>query len=37
VRRTTPLLGVPIGGDIAIIGTNFGQPGKPGWHYNLRA
>jgi deazaflavin-dependent oxidoreductase (nitroreductase family) len=31
------LLGVPFGGDIAIIGTNFGQPGTPGWYYNLRA
>jgi hypothetical protein len=28
---------VPSGGDIAIIGTNFGQPGTPGWYYNLRA
>lgn len=37
LRRTTPLLGVPFGGDIAIIGTNFGQPGTPGWYYNLRA
>jgi len=33
----TPLLGVPFGGDIAIIGTNFGQPGTPDWYYNLRA
>jgi deazaflavin-dependent oxidoreductase (nitroreductase family) len=37
LRRTTPLLGVPFGGDIAIIGTNFGQLGTPGWYYNLRA
>jgi deazaflavin-dependent oxidoreductase (nitroreductase family) len=37
LRRTTPLLGVPFGGDIAVIGTNFGQPGTPGWYYNLRA
>jgi deazaflavin-dependent oxidoreductase (nitroreductase family) len=37
LRRTTPLLGVPSGGDIAVIGTNFGQPGTPGWYYNLRA
>jgi deazaflavin-dependent oxidoreductase (nitroreductase family) len=37
LRRTTPLLGVPCGDDIAIIGTNFGQPGTPGWYYNLRA
>lgn len=35
--RTTPLLGVPFGDDIAIIGTHFGQPGTPGWYYNLRA
>ena len=25
------------GGDIAIIGGHFGQPGTPGWYYNLRA
>jgi len=37
LRRMTPLLGVPFGGDIAIIGTNFGQPGTPDWYYNLRA
>jgi deazaflavin-dependent oxidoreductase (nitroreductase family) len=36
-RRTTPLMGVPFGGDIAIIGAHFGQPGTPGWYYNLRA
>jgi deazaflavin-dependent oxidoreductase (nitroreductase family) len=36
-RRTVPLLGVPYGDDIAIIGTRFGQPGTPGWYYNLRA
>jgi deazaflavin-dependent oxidoreductase (nitroreductase family) len=35
--RTTPLLGVPFGDDIAIIGTRFGQPGTPGWYHNLRA
>jgi len=34
--RTTPLLGVPFGDDIAIIGTRFGQPGTPAWYYNLR-
>jgi deazaflavin-dependent oxidoreductase (nitroreductase family) len=37
LRRTTPLLGVPFGDDIAIIGTHFGQSGTPGWYYNLRA
>jgi deazaflavin-dependent oxidoreductase (nitroreductase family) len=36
-RRTVPLLGVPYGDDIAVIGTRFGQPGTPGWYYNLRA
>lgn len=36
-RRTTPLLGVPFGDDIAVIGTRFGQAGTPGWYYNLRA
>ena len=35
--RTVPLLGVPYGDDIAIIGTRFGQPGTPAWYYNLRA
>ncbi len=37
VRRAVPLLGIPHGDDIAIIGTQFGQPGTPGWYYNLRA
>ena len=36
-RRETPLLGVPVGDDLAVIGTHFGQPGTPGWYYNLRA
>jgi deazaflavin-dependent oxidoreductase (nitroreductase family) len=36
-RRETPLLGVPVGDDIAVIGTHFGQPGTPGWYFNLRA
>jgi deazaflavin-dependent oxidoreductase (nitroreductase family) len=34
--RATPLLGIPHGDDLAIIGTHFGQPGTPGWYYNLR-
>ncbi len=37
LRRTSPLLGVPSGDDIAIIGTHFGQTTTPGWYYNLRA
>lgn len=35
-RRSTPLLGVPMGEDLAIIGTRFGQHGTPGWYFNLR-
>lgn len=29
-RRTSPLVGVPVGDDLAIVGTNFGQPRTPG-------
>jgi deazaflavin-dependent oxidoreductase (nitroreductase family) len=36
-RRETSLLGVPVEDDLAVIGTQFGQPGTPGWYYNLRA
>src|SRR5947209_1310695 len=36
-RRAMPLLGVPTGDDIAVIGTHYGQPGTPGWYFNLRA
>jgi len=35
--RTLPLLGIPIDGDLALIGTNFGQTNTPGWVYNLEA
>ncbi len=35
--RATPLLGVPYGEDIAVIGTRFGQHGTPSWLYNLGA
>jgi deazaflavin-dependent oxidoreductase (nitroreductase family) len=35
-RRSTPLLGVPMGDDLAIIGTRYGQHGTPGWYFNLR-
>jgi deazaflavin-dependent oxidoreductase (nitroreductase family) len=34
-RRTAPLLGVPAGEDIAVIGTSFGQPRTPGWYHNI--
>lgn len=35
--RTMPLLGIPMGGALAILGTNYGQKPTPGWVYNLRA
>ena len=36
-RREVPLVGVPAGDQIAVIGTRFGQPRTPGWYFNLRA
>ena len=35
--RTMPLLAIPLGEDLAIIGSNFGQEHTPGWVYNLEA
>lgn len=35
--RTMPLAAVPFGDDVAIIGTNYGQPRTPGWVHNLVA
>jgi deazaflavin-dependent oxidoreductase (nitroreductase family) len=35
--RSSPLLGVPTEGNLAVIGTQFGQPGTPSWVVNLRA
>lgn len=35
--RTMPLLGIPVGEDLAIIGTNYGQEATPGWVYNLES
>ena len=35
--RTMPLLAIPVDGDLAIIGTNFGQTSTPGWVFNLEA
>lgn len=35
--RTTPLIAVPVGDDLALIGTNFGQRATPDWAYNLEA
>lgn len=33
--RTMPLLGIPTGEDLAIIGTNYEQEATAGWVYNL--
>jgi deazaflavin-dependent oxidoreductase (nitroreductase family) len=35
--RTTPLISVPIGDDLALLGTNFGGPDTPAWVFNLEA
>lgn len=35
--RRSPLLGIPDGDTIVIIGTNFGQRHHPAWYHNLRA
>ncbi|MGI9624154.1 MAG: nitroreductase family deazaflavin-dependent oxidoreductase, partial [Acidimicrobiales bacterium] len=32
--RTMPLVGIPSDGDLAVIGSNFGQGPTPGWVYN---
>jgi deazaflavin-dependent oxidoreductase (nitroreductase family) len=37
LRRTTPLIAVPCGDDLALIGTNFGQRNTPAWCHNLEA
>jgi deazaflavin-dependent oxidoreductase (nitroreductase family) len=36
-RSTLPLLGVPDGGELFVIGSNFGQHGHPAWYHNLCA
>ncbi|MDJ0768043.1 MAG: nitroreductase/quinone reductase family protein [Ilumatobacter sp.] len=35
--RTMPLLGIPLDGALAVIGSNYGQQHTPGWVYNLEA
>jgi deazaflavin-dependent oxidoreductase (nitroreductase family) len=35
--REVPLVGVPSGDQIAVIGTRFGHPRTPGWYFNLQA
>jgi deazaflavin-dependent oxidoreductase (nitroreductase family) len=35
--RPMPLVGVPMGDDLAVIGSNYGQQRTPGWVHNLLA
>jgi deazaflavin-dependent oxidoreductase (nitroreductase family) len=35
--RTNPLIAVPIGDTLALVGTNFGQASTPAWVLNLEA
>ena len=35
--RTAPLVAIPIGDDLALLGTNFGGPSTPAWVLNLEA
>ena len=35
--RSMPLVGIPLGDDLALIGSNYGQKRTPGWVYNLEA
>lgn len=36
-ERTAPLLGIPYGDDVALIGSNWGGQKTPGWVLNLEA
>ncbi len=35
--RTTHLIAIPLADDLALLGTNFGQPRTPAWVLNLEA
>lgn len=35
--RSTPLIGIPDGDRIVLIGSNFGQSHHAAWYYNLKA
>jgi deazaflavin-dependent oxidoreductase (nitroreductase family) len=35
--RTVPLLALPTGDGLAIIGSSYGRPNHPAWRHNLRA
>lgn len=36
-QHTRPVLGIPDGERLILIGSNFGQPHNPAWYHNLRA
>jgi deazaflavin-dependent oxidoreductase (nitroreductase family) len=35
--RTSPLIGIPMDNDLAVIGSNYGTGATPGWVHNLEA
>lgn len=35
--RSSPLLAIPLGADLALLGTNFGREAMPAWVLNLTA
>lgn len=35
--RSVPLIGIPGGGKVILIASNWGQTHHPGWYFNLRA
>lgn len=35
--RTMPVLGIPVGDQLAVIGSNYGTERSPGWAHNLAA
>lgn len=37
LARPTPLASVPLGGDLYVVGSNFGRPEHPAWTWNLLA
>jgi deazaflavin-dependent oxidoreductase (nitroreductase family) len=37
VERTLPLLGIPDGDAVIVVGSNYGQRRDPAWAFNLRA
>src|SRR5690349_16298910 len=35
-ERTRPVLGLPYGRELLVIGSNFGRRAQPSWYHNLR-